>query len=126
MLSCGTNNLGRHVPAPKKAQEQETGRIVLFPTRTSLGKGKPRREGLGKVDLSASQVEDLGKYERDGQPDDYARRMIVNVAAFAFIVVLTFSGIWLAEQIAQLRKDQDCAFSGQKNCADLDTQIRHR
>ncbi len=104
-------------------QESETGRILLFPTRISQRKGNARLKDVGKADAQF-EVEDLRKYERDAEPDDYARRMIINVAAFAFIVVLTLAGIWLAEQMASLRKHQDCALAGRTNCVDIDTLIR--
>jgi hypothetical protein len=113
------------MPAQHEAQEQETGRIVLFPTRTSLGKGKPRT-GDGQAEVHKSEVEDLRKYERGTEPDDYRRRMIINAAAFAFIVVLTLAGVWLAEQFALLQKNQDCVFAGRKNCAEVTAPIRDR
>ena len=82
----------------------------------------PRKE-VGQTDLS-TEVDDLRKYERGTEADDYGRRMIINAAAFAFIVVLTLAGIWLAEQFALLQKNQDCAFSGRKNCSEIDALIR--
>ena len=51
--------------------------------------------------------------------------MMINAVAFAFIVLLTFAGIWLAEQLALSRKQQDCISSGRKNCVDIDAQIRN-
>jgi hypothetical protein len=127
MLSLGDIAIRRaaqdhKVSAQKDAQDKETGRIVLFPPRISFGKEKARR----KAAVRGAEVEDLLKYERSGEPDDYPRRMLVNVIAFAFIVMLTLAGIWLAEQIALLRKHQDCALSGRNNCADIDARIRDR
>jgi hypothetical protein len=46
--------------------------------------------------------------------------MLVNVAAFAFICVLTAAGVWLADNLAALRKTQDCLLSGRRNCAMID------
>jgi hypothetical protein len=112
------------VPAQKEAQNKETGRIVLFPTRSSLGKGKQRQKGAGKTDSDQAAVADLRKYERSAEPDDYRRRMVINIVAFAFIVVLTLAGIWLADQLARLNKQQDCVLSGRRNCVELDMQIR--
>jgi hypothetical protein len=111
------------VAIQKEIHENETGRIVLFPTRIALGKGKFREKNAGKADLHEAVIEDLRKYERDKEPDDYTRRMIINVIAFAFMVALTLAGIWLVEQMATLRKHQDCAMTGRRNCADLDIQI---
>lgn len=105
--------------APKEAQERETGRIVLFPARNSLAKGKARK-AADNAGLHETGVADLRKYERSAEPDDYRRRMIINVVAFTFIVALTLAGIWLADQLALLRKHQDCALSGRKICTEID------
>jgi hypothetical protein len=102
-------------------QESETGRILPFPTRIPLRNASLK--DAEKAD-SKSEIEDLRKYERDAEPDDYGHRMIINLAAFAFIVVLTLTGIWLAEQMASLRKHQDCVLTGRKNCTDIETLIR--
>jgi hypothetical protein len=116
----------RQVPIHKETQDKETGRIVLFPTPSSFAKGKTQQEVNGRADLHEAGVADLRKYERSAEPDDYARRMIINIAGFAIIVALTLVGIWLAEQLVLLRKQQDCALSGRRNCAELDMQIRGR
>jgi hypothetical protein len=62
----------------------------------------------------------MGKYERTGaEPDDYRHRMIVNLVGFAICVVLIGAGLWLANTIAELRRDQDCVLSGRRNCAQI-------
>lgn len=58
----------------------------------------------------------LDKYERDDQPDDYRHRMLVNLAAFVFVMLLIGAGYWLADTMARMRKDQDCVLSGRRNC----------
>lgn len=62
------------------------------------------------------QAPGLEKYERDNHPDDYRHRMIVNLAAFVFVILLVGAGYWLADTMARLRKDQDCVLSGRRNC----------
>jgi len=113
----------RQVPAQQEARERETGRIVLFPTRLSPATGK-RPKHVGK--LAKARIADLRKYEQGAEPDDYPHRMAINAVAFAFMVLLTCAGIWLAEQLALSHKQQDCVFSGRKNCVDVDAQIRNR
>ena len=111
--------------APKEAQDRETGRIVLFPTRNSYARGKAE-DGTGNAELHDSGVADLRRYESGAEPDDYGRRMIVNLAAFTFIVALTLMGLWLVDQLALLRKQQDCVLSGRKNCAEIDWRASAR
>ena len=111
--------------APKKASESETGRIVPFPARISSATNNPYRRGGSKADPDEAAVQDLRKYEQGAEFDDYGRRMIVNVIAFAFIVLLTLAGIWLAEQMASLRKSQDCVITGRNNCAETQPVRNH-
>jgi hypothetical protein len=61
-------------------------------------------------------VADLAKYERSGEPDDYRHRMLVNAAAFVFVLGLIGAGLWLAETMAELRRNQDCVLAGHRNC----------
>jgi hypothetical protein len=65
-------------------------------------------------------VKDLSQYERRHEADDYRHRMLVNIAAFVFVIALIGAGLWLANSLAQLRKNQDCAMSGRRNCAPIE------
>ncbi len=65
-------------------------------------------------------VEDLAKYEGRESPDDYRNRMAVNVAAFVFVVALIGAGIWIADTMARMRKDQDCVLSGRRGCTPVE------
>ncbi|HEY6023554.1 MAG TPA: hypothetical protein VIV34_05175 [Pseudolabrys sp.] len=67
-----------------------------------------------------SPVEDLAKYERDDGPDDYRHRMIVNVVAFLAVIGLIGAGLWIADTMATMRKNQDCVLSGRRGCTPVD------
>ena len=81
----------------------------------SFGRGKSRRRAPG-----ATPVEDLAKYERNEGLDDYRHRMIVNVAVFVFVIGLIGAGLWLADTMAALRKNQDCVLSGRRGCVSVE------
>ncbi|HZQ11987.1 MAG TPA: hypothetical protein VFB31_04175 [Pseudolabrys sp.] len=66
------------------------------------------------------QDDDLAKFARGDDVDDYRHRMIVNAAAFAFVIVLIGVGLWLADTLAELRRNQDCVLSGRRNCAPVE------
>jgi hypothetical protein len=65
-------------------------------------------------------VEDLAKYERGEGADDYRHRMIVNAAAFLFVIALIGAGLWLADTMARMRKNQDCVLSGRRGCTPVE------
>jgi hypothetical protein len=69
-----------------------------------------------------SPVDDLEKFERDEHNDDYRHRMLVNLAAFAAVLVLMAIGLWLAETMAEMRRNQDCVLSGRRGCTPVDVQ----
>jgi hypothetical protein len=81
-----------------------------------------RRGPAGKRTPAAGPppVEDLAKYERDEGPDDYRHRMIVNVAAFVFVIALIGAGLWLADTMAKMRRNQDCVLSGRRGCTPVE------
>ena len=65
-------------------------------------------------------VDDLSKYERGSEPDDYRHRMLVNAAAFLFVLGLIGAGLWLTETIADLRRHEDCALAGHRDCLQIE------
>ena len=84
-------------------------RIIKFP-RGSTGPRPP----------PPSPVEDLTRYERGEGADDYRHRMIVNIAAFFVVAALSGAGIWLADTMAAMRKNQDCVLSGRRGCSPVE------
>lgn len=88
--------------ADRKSPEQ--GRVLPFRHRRSDELAPP----------------DLAKYERSREPDDYRHRMAMNIVGFAVVALLVVAGLWLANSLADLRKNQDCALSGRRNCAPIE------
>ena len=75
---------------------------------------------------AASPVEGLGKYERNSGEDDYRHRMLMNVLAFGLVVLLVVAGVWIADRIALMRKNQDCVLSGRRGCTPVEVQPGNR
>ena len=65
-------------------------------------------------------VPDLTKYERADSGDDYRHRMTMNLLGLLVTILLIVTGVWLADKIAELRKDQDCYLIGRRNCAPIE------
>jgi hypothetical protein len=66
---------------------------------------------------------------KEGQPEppeEQGNRAIENAVMFGFFVVLVAAGIWLLGTMADVRKVQDCAAQGRRNCATLDVPQRSR
>jgi len=76
--------------------------------------------GTRRTATGPTPVQDLGKYDDRESADDYRNRMIVNVAAFLFVVALIGAGFWLADTMARMRKDQDCVLSGRRGCTPVE------
>jgi hypothetical protein len=57
-------------------------------------------------------------------PEDDGNRGIENVVMLGFFVVLVAAGIWLLGTMADVRKAQDCAGQGRRNCATIDVPAR--
>jgi hypothetical protein len=72
-------------------------------------------------------VDDLKKYEAaPDEPDDYRHRMIMNGLALLVTVLLVVAGVWIADVMAKMRKDQDCVLSGRRGCTPVDVPIPPR
>jgi hypothetical protein len=64
-----------------------------------------------------------GEEERE-PPEDERNRGIENAVLLGFFVVLVAAGIWLLGTMADVRKAQDCAGQGRRNCATIDVPSR--
>jgi len=92
----------------RQSSSDDDGRVVSF------------RSGRPIVKPPEPPVEDLAKYQGKESKEEYRERMIVNVAAFAFIAALVSAGLWLADTMAALRKNEDCIASGRRNCVPIE------
>jgi hypothetical protein len=76
--------------------------------------------GAGEPDL----LDDLAEYEQDREEEDevvnYPHRMLMNVIAVAIVTLLIGVGVWLADTIAEMERDQDCVLQGRQNCAPIE------
>ena len=70
-------------------------------------------------DQMRSPVDDLKKYSRGPDDDNFRHRMMVNLLAFGVLAFIVFCGIWLANTMSEMRKNQDCVLSGRTNCAPI-------
>lgn len=70
-------------------------------------------------------LDDLSRYEqeREDEPVNYARRMLMNAIAIAVVGVLIGVGVWLADTIALMERDQDCVLQGRRNCAPIEVPV---
>ena len=82
---------------------------------------RPRGSLLARNVPHPPQVPDLEKYERGpDEPDDFRHRMIMNGLGLAVTVCLIVTGIWIADVMAHIRKDQDCVLIGRSNCSPIE------
>jgi len=93
------------------SSEQDDQRVVSF-----------RRPAAAPRAPAPPPVEDLAKYEEapEETPEAYRHRMMVNLAAFAFVVALIGGAIWLADVMMTMRKNQDCVLSGRRGCTPVE------
>src|SRR5262245_35128458 len=92
----------------------DSARVAWLPPRNSVaGAGRERGPVTDRPPTRpVSLIKDIGRYERVGEEDDYRHRMLMNGLALAVCVFLVAAGIWLANTMAEMRKNQDCVLSG--------------
>ena len=95
---------------------EHEGQILPFRPRGSLlTRNAPRRP----------LVPDLSKFEETPeQPDDFRHRMLMNALGLVVTVLLIGGGIWIADVMATMRKDQDCVLMGRPNCAHINVPMQ--
>jgi hypothetical protein len=104
----------------EQRRQSESARVVTFRPRSSgpLQNRASGNESLAEFNTTA--VADLKKYQRAREEEDYRHRMVVNALALAFCIVLAIAGVWLINEIAEMKRIQDCVLSGRAGCIPLD------
>ena len=87
---------------------------------------RPRGSVFARPVPRSSPVEDLAKYEHGPEPDDYRHRMLINGLTFGVTVLLVIAGIWIADVMAQMRKNQDCVLMGRPGCTPVQAPPQQR
>ena len=59
-------------------------------------------------------------------PDHQGNRAFENAVMLGFFVVLVVAGVWLLGTMADVRKAQDCAAQGRRNCNTIEIPDRPR
>lgn len=59
-------------------------------------------------------------------PENDGNRAVENAVMLGFFVVLVAAGIWLLGSMADIRKTQDCAAQGRRNCGTIETPASSR
>jgi hypothetical protein len=102
---------------PESKHADETGRVLRFRQRRRLDPPALRPTASAHRDGDAD--DDLAQYEQD-EDVDYRQRMLMNVIALAIVAVLVGLGVWIADTMAGMEKDQDCVLQGRGNCAPIE------
>jgi hypothetical protein len=103
-------------PSPTR----ETAQVLKFERRPGPGRPPlPRLRPVAPEQPGAEPIDDFAQFEADEGPIDYRHRMLMNVIAVAVVTVLVGVGVWLADTIAAMERDQDCVLQGRQNCAPI-------
>ena len=100
----------------EQSRHADLGRVIPFPPRPA--RNGPERPGPPFSD-SETVVADLRRYQRAREEEDYRHRMVVNALALAFCIVLAIAGVWLANEIAEMKRIEDCVLAGRTACVPL-------
>src|SRR5271156_2636746 len=100
---------------PKLLKNEENARVIPFrPRAPHSWNGKSRLRVQTR-----SPVPDLSKYSGAPEEDDYRQRMLINVLAFLVLSLMVYCGIWIADNMSQRAKVQDCVLMDRTNCAPI-------
>jgi hypothetical protein len=77
--------------------------------------------------ISIPRSRDRPMAEGDGKqepPEEEGNRNVENAVMLGFFAVLVVAGIWLLGTMADVRKVQDCAAQGRRNCGTIEVPTR--
>lgn len=107
---------------PPPANEPDDRVVPLRKTAAYRGRGM----GQGTRQHGQPPIGDLDQYPQTDEADDYRHRMMTNIAGIAVVALLIVIGIWIADTMASMRKNQDCVLSGRRGCTPVDAPLQQR
>lgn len=99
---------------------QHSAQVLPFRLRPPAGERPSSGAPQHPLDDDSDGFDDLARYEEDHEEDDYRHRMLMNVIAVVVVTLLVGAGVWIADTIAEMEKDQDCVMQGRQNCAPIE------
>jgi hypothetical protein len=64
--------------------------------------------------------------DRETEDNEGGNRTVENMVLAGFFIALVAAGIWLLGTMADVRKTQDCALQGRRNCQTIEVPDRSR
>jgi hypothetical protein len=117
----GSSKAIRNRPNPRDAEA--IGQVLRFEPRQP---GKPAREAF-TIEPAEDDIDEFARFEQEqDEPIDYRHRMIMNVIALAIVTLLVGLGVWIADTISDLQREQDCLMQGRSNCAPIEVPVPMR
>ncbi len=92
--------------------------VLPFRLRHSAGHSSVVR-GSDRADADGALQDDLAQYEDEDRNETHRHRMLMNVIALAVVALLVGAGVWIADTITEMERDQDCVLQGRQNCAPI-------
>jgi hypothetical protein len=89
---------------------------------------KQQSPGMPDEDKSLRPGKDKDKAssDRDDNGSSQGSRTTENLVLAGFFIVLVAAGVWLLGTMADVRKVQDCAAQGRRNCQTIEVPERSR
>jgi hypothetical protein len=108
---------------PNRGQAETFGQVLRFEPRRSqaLANDAPVSDAPG------DDLDEFASFEQEqDEPINYRQRMIMNLIALAIVTLLVILGVWIADTITDLERQQDCFMQGRSNCAPIELPIPAR
>ena len=98
----GSSKAIRDQPNPRAAEA--FGQVLRFEPRRL---GEPPREAF-TIEPAEDDLNEFARFEQEqDEPIDYRYRMIMNLIALAIVTLLVGLGVWIADTISDLQREQD-------------------
>ena len=97
----------------RSGKASETGCVILFwppqPRSRQRTKVQPARRAVGLCEPRLTR--------EDG---DHRRRRLVHALGLAYCLILAAAGVWLVNELNEMKRVQDCVLSGRSRCIAID------
>ncbi len=110
-------------PDTNEAEARTSGQVLQFQQRRRVPQRPPRGTRATPGDPESEPKDDFAQFEHDEGNVNDRHRMLMNILAIGIVTLLIGVGVWLADTIADMERNQDCVMQGLNNCSPLEVPV---
>ncbi len=102
-----------------RTDPSDSHQVIMFRPRRSTPAGSARAARNWSAPTAKPAAEQPPALRLVSDDDGRRHRLMLNLLGLAFCAALAFAGVWLVNEIIEMKRTEECVLSGHSNCLPL-------